>query len=78
MTLARLALAVRLIRLQPAVADLQPLAISEKTTRIEAPTKTTRKLAETTDTARRLQTMPGVDPMACLGCEGTFRLYQAR
>jgi len=66
MTPARLALAVRLIRLQPVVADLQPLMISEKTTRIEARTKTTRKLAETTDIARRLQTMPGVDPMAVL------------
>lgn len=36
------------------------LQISEKTARIEARTKAARKLAETTGTARRLQTMPGV------------------
>lgn len=45
------------------------LQISEKTARIEARTKTVRKLAETTDTARRLQTMPGVGPMTALAVE---------
>ncbi|SFQ26917.1 IS110 family transposase [Tranquillimonas alkanivorans] len=45
------------------------LQIFEKTTRIEARTKTARKLAETTDTARRLQTMPGVGPMTALAVE---------
>lgn len=45
------------------------LQISEKTARIEARTKAARKLAETTDTARRLQTMPGVGPMTALAVE---------
>lgn len=45
------------------------LQVSEKTTRIEARTKAARKLAETTDTARRLQTMPGVGPMTTLAVE---------
>lgn len=45
------------------------LQISEKTARIEARTKTAKKLAETTDTARRLQTMPGVGPMTALAVE---------
>lgn len=45
------------------------LQISEKTARLEARTKTIMKLAETTDTARRLQTMPGVGPMTALAVE---------
>jgi transposase len=45
------------------------LQISEKTARIEARTKTARKLAETADTARRLQTMPGVGPITALAVE---------
>lgn len=45
------------------------LQVSEKTARIEARTKAVRKLAETTDTARRLQTMPGVGPMTALAVE---------
>jgi transposase len=45
------------------------LQISEKTARIEARTKTARKLAEISDTARRLQTMPGVGPMTALAVE---------
>lgn len=45
------------------------LQISEKTARIEARTKAARKLAETTGTARRLQTMPGVGPMTALAVE---------
>ncbi|SFQ00006.1 IS110 family transposase [Tranquillimonas alkanivorans] len=45
------------------------LQVSEKTARIEARTKAARKLAETTDTARRLQTMPGVGPMTALAVE---------
>ena len=45
------------------------LQISEKTARIEARTKAARELAETTGTARRLQTMPGVGPMTALAVE---------
>jgi len=39
------------------------LQISEKSGRIEMCTKAAMKLAETTDTARRLQTLLGVGPM---------------
>ena len=45
------------------------LQVSEKTARIEARTKAGRKLAEATDPARRLQTMPGVGPMTALAVE---------
>ena len=40
--------------------------ISEQTTRIEAKTTGARCLARTDDTARRLQTMPGVGPQTAL------------
>ena len=45
------------------------LQISKKSARIEVRTKTAKKLAETTDTARRLQTMLGVGPMTVLPVE---------
>ena len=45
------------------------LQIAEKTERIDARTKAAKDLAETTDTARRLQTMPGVGPMTALAVE---------
>lgn len=43
--------------------------ISEKTARIDAKTKKIKELAAETDTARRLQTMPGVGPMTALAVE---------
>jgi transposase len=43
--------------------------ISEKTARIEARTRLAKQLAEQTDTARRLQTMPGVGPLTALAIE---------
>jgi transposase len=43
--------------------------ISEKTERIATKTKTLKTLAEETDMARRLQTMPGVGPMTALAVE---------
>lgn len=43
--------------------------ISEKTVRMEAKTKKIKELAATADTARRLQTMPGVGPMTALAVE---------
>lgn len=43
--------------------------IAEKTARIEAKTKKVKELAEQTDMARRLQTMPGVGPMTALTIE---------
>jgi transposase len=43
--------------------------IAEKTERIEAKTKTLKALAAETDTARRLQTMPGVGPLTALAVE---------
>ena len=43
--------------------------IAEKSARIEAKTKTIAGLAEESDTARRLQTMPGVDLMTALAAE---------
>lgn len=43
--------------------------IAEKTVRIDAKTKRTVKLAAQTDTARRLQTMPGVGPLTALAIE---------
>ena len=45
------------------------MQISEQTARIEAKTKTAKKLADETDTARRLQTMPGVGPLTALAVE---------
>lgn len=45
------------------------LQISKKSARIEVRTKAAKKLAETTDTARRLQTMLGVGPMTVLPVE---------
>ena len=53
--------------------------IAEKTSRIEARTKAVKDLAEASDAARRLQTMPGVGPLTALAVEafapdmGTFR-----
>jgi transposase len=45
------------------------MQISEQTARVEAKTKTAKKLADETDTARRLQTMPGVGPLTALAVE---------
>ncbi|WP_050789538.1 IS110 family RNA-guided transposase [Roseibium aggregatum] len=45
------------------------LQISEKTQRIETKTKQIGVLASQTDTARRLQTMPGIGPMSALAVE---------
>lgn len=45
------------------------LQIVEKTERIETKNKTLKALATETDTARRLQTMPGVGPMTTLAIE---------
>lgn len=44
--------------------------IAEKTARIEAKTKKARDLSLVTDTARRLQTMPGVGPQTALAISG--------
>ncbi len=44
--------------------------ISEQTARIEAKTAKARSLAGTNDTARRLQTMPGVGPQTPLAISG--------
>jgi transposase len=43
--------------------------IAEKIERIEAKTKPLKALAAETDTARRLQTMPGVGPLTALAVE---------
>jgi len=43
--------------------------IAEKTERIEAKTKDLKALSAETDTARRLQTMPGVGPLTALAVE---------
>ena len=43
--------------------------IAEKTDRIDAKTKALKELAGETDTARRLQTMPGVGPLTALAVE---------
>lgn len=43
--------------------------IAEKTERIDARTKTVKELAAQADTARRLQTMPGVGPLTALAIE---------
>jgi transposase len=43
--------------------------IAEKTDRIDAKTKVLKELAAGTDTARRLQTMPGVGPLTALAVE---------
>ena len=43
--------------------------IAEKTDRIDAKTKELKALAAETDTARRLQTMPGVGPLTALAVE---------
>jgi len=43
--------------------------IAEKTTRIKAKTKIAQELSKATDTARRLQTMPGVGPLTALAVE---------
>ncbi len=53
------------------IAECQDLLvqIAEKTERIEAKTKTLKALAAETDTARRLQTMPGVGPLTALAVE---------
>lgn len=45
------------------------LQVSEKTQRIETKTKQIGALATQTDTARRLQTMPGIGPMSALAVE---------
>jgi transposase len=44
--------------------------IAEKTARIESKTKKARTLSMATDTARRLQTMPGVGPQTALAIAG--------
>jgi transposase len=53
------------------IAECQDLLvqIAEKTERIEAKTKALKALAAETDTARRLQTMPGVGPLTALAVE---------
>jgi transposase len=43
--------------------------IAEKTERVEEKTRTLKALAKETDTARRLQTMPGVGPLVALAIE---------
>lgn len=43
--------------------------ITEKSDRIDAKTKALKELAAATDTARRLQTMPGVGPLTALAVE---------
>ncbi|MEI4235387.1 IS110 family transposase [Roseovarius sp. D22-M7] len=43
--------------------------IAEKTDRIDAKTKALKELAAETDTARRLQTMPGVGPLTAVAVE---------
>lgn len=43
--------------------------ITEKSDRIDAKTKALKELATATDTARRLQTMPGVGPLTALAVE---------
>jgi transposase len=43
--------------------------IAEKTERIDAKTRKLKELAAETDTARRLQTMPGVGPLTALAVE---------
>lgn len=43
--------------------------IAEKTNRIDAKTKSLKELVARTDTARRLQTMPGVGPLKALAVE---------
>ncbi len=53
----------------PKTEDQQTKAIlfrAEKTDRINARTKALKELADETDTARRLQTMPGVGPLTSL------------
>ncbi|OIQ77219.1 transposase IS116/IS110/IS902 family protein [mine drainage metagenome] len=47
----------------------RPLWLAEKTERITAKTKKLKALAAETDTARRLQTMPGVGPLTALAVE---------
>ena len=53
------------------IAECQDLLaqIAEKTERIEAKTKALKALATETDTARRLQTMPGIGPLTALAVE---------
>lgn len=53
------------------IAECQDLLaqIAEKTERIDTKTKTLKALAAETDTARRLQTMPGVGPLTALAIE---------
>ena len=45
------------------------MQISEQTTRIETKTKVLARVAASSETARRLQTMPGVGPMTALAVE---------
>lgn len=53
------------------IAECQDLMaqIAEKTKRIDAKTRELKALAAETDTARRLQTMPGVGPLTALAVE---------
>lgn len=53
------------------IAECQDLLaqIAEKTARVEAKTKALKALAAKTDTARRLQTMPGIGPLTALAVE---------
>ncbi|WP_172332821.1 IS110 family transposase [Mangrovicoccus sp. HB161399] len=53
------------------IAECQDLLaqIAEKTERIDSKTKGLKALADETDTARRLQTMPGVGPLTALAVE---------
>ncbi len=61
------------------IAECQDLLaqIAEKTSRIDAKTKRLKALAAETDTARRLQTMPGVGPLTALAVEA-FALDMAQ
>jgi transposase len=43
--------------------------IAEKTVRIDARTRTAKIVAEKSDAAHRLQTMPGVGPLTALAVE---------
>jgi len=54
-----------------AIAECRDLLaqIAEKTERIDAKTRKLKELAAETDTARRLQTMPGVGPLTALAVE---------
>lgn len=53
------------------------LQIAAKTQRIEGKTKRIGALASLTDTARRLQTLPGSGPMSALAVEALHHRWKA-